>query len=273
MATKRTSVRSEESMVTLDLQPFLVPISIFLSALMIALSIFLAGRSIAVSIDPDSVKSKQTADDEGTTTPPAAAPAPAAATTKTVSIDDDPITGNRDAKVAIVEFSDYECPFCKRHFQQTWPDIKKNYIDKGEVMLVYRDFVAVPGHDPAATKEAQAAECARDQGNDETYFKIHDKMFNTTLGNGAGLSDTQLKQLAGEVGVNGDKLMDCVNSGKFKDEVAKDQSDASTKYTIGGTPGFVIGTIDKDGNVTGTVISGAQPYATFEAAIKAALAK
>lgn len=103
------------------------------------------------------------------------------------SIDNDPILGNKNAPVTLVEFSDYECPFCKRHFTQTLSNIKKDYIDTGKVRLVYRDFIAVPSHNPAAEEEAIAANCAREQGGDEVYFKFHDEVFKRTKANGEGI--------------------------------------------------------------------------------------
>lgn len=103
------------------------------------------------------------------------------------SIDDDPVLGNKNAEIAIIEFSDYECPFCQRHFNQTYSNIKSNFIDNGKVKLVYRDFIAVPSHDPVATIEALAANCAKEQGGDEAYFKFHDEIFTKTKSNGGGV--------------------------------------------------------------------------------------
>ena len=269
--TVSTVNKDAGSVVTIDLQPLLVPFSIFISALMISVAIFFAGQSIAKSINPDAFDkagdSGDSADtgDAGTGTAPTAVPA----TNGTTTIDDDPILGDPDAKVAIVEFSDYECPFCQRYWEQTQPQIKTNYIDTGKVMFVYRDL-PLPFHDPAATKEAYAAECVRDQGGDIAYFKMHDKIFETTQGNGTGLTDDQIKQLAGASGVNGDNVITCINDEKFKDEVDKDKADA-TAAGINGTPGFIVGTVDSEGNVTGKIISGAQPYSAFEAAIAEAL--
>lgn len=105
----------------------------------------------------------------------------------TAKVDDDPLLGDKSSNITMVEFSDYECPFCKRHFTQTLPQIKKDYIDKGLVKLVYRDYVAVPSHNPAAELEALAANCARDLGGDEAYFKYHDSIFQNTKSNGAGV--------------------------------------------------------------------------------------
>src|SRR3989339_1412850 len=78
---------------------------------------------------------------------PAAAGAPQAPTKGIASIDDDPILGDKNAPITIIEFSDYECPFCKRHFTDTFPQIKSEYIDKGIVKLVYRDL-PLSFHDP-----------------------------------------------------------------------------------------------------------------------------
>lgn len=104
-----------------------------------------------------------------------------------VSLDDDPVLGDKNAQVTIVEFSDYECPFCKRHFTQTYPSIKKDYIDTGKAKLVYRDLIAVPSHNPWATQAAHAANCVKEQGGDEAYFKFHDEYYTKTAANGQGI--------------------------------------------------------------------------------------
>ncbi|MEX0587505.1 MAG: thioredoxin domain-containing protein, partial [Patescibacteria group bacterium] len=93
-----------------------------------------------------------------------------------VSVDDDPVIGDPNAPVTIVEFVDFECPFCKSFFEETFPKIKSDYIDTGKVRFVLRDL-PLPFHNPAATKEALAANCARDQGGDGKYFLYHDEIF------------------------------------------------------------------------------------------------
>ncbi len=104
------------------------------------------------------------------------------------SVDNDPQLGKKDSPLTIIEFSDYECPFCKRHFEKTYPSLKKDYIDSGKARLVYRDFIAVEGHNPAATQEALATECVKELGGDEVYFKYHDLLFTHTKSNGVGIS-------------------------------------------------------------------------------------
>ncbi|OGE32522.1 hypothetical protein A3C59_01475 [Candidatus Daviesbacteria bacterium RIFCSPHIGHO2_02_FULL_36_13] len=181
-----------------------------------------------------------------------------------VSVDDDPLLGNKDAPITLIEFSDYECPFCKRHFDQTLPQIKKDYIDTGKVKLIFRDF-PLSFHDPMATYEAQAANCAREQGGDTAYFKIHDEMFKKTTSNGNGLTKDQIKQLATDLGLNGTNILSCADSDKYKDEVTKDITDGSA-VGVSGTPAFFIGKSNSTGVIEGTIVVGAQPYSVFQSA-------
>lgn len=175
--------------------------------------------------------------------------------------DDDPVLGDANAPVTLIEFSDYECPFCKRHFVQTLPLIKENYIDTGKVKMVFRDF-PLGFHDPLATQQAMAAECAREQGGDEVYFAYHDLIFETTASNGRGMQKEELYELAEDVGVNKAKFTECLDSGKYADEVKKDIADGS-RAGVSGTPAFL---------VNGQLISGAQPFSAFEQVIEAELA-
>lgn len=186
-------------------------------------------------------------------------------TPKKVSVDDDPVLGNENAKVTLIEFSDYECPFCKRHFDQTFSQLKKEYIDTGKVKLVFRDL-PLPFHDPMATTEAIAANCAREQGDDSTYYKYHDEIFKRTKSNGNGLSVDDLYTISTDLGLSVDVLKTCVDSGKYKEEVSKDLADSST-VGANSTPTFFIGKSSTDGVITGTKIVGAQPYSTFKAEI------
>lgn len=189
-------------------------------------------------------------------------------TTK-VSADNDPVLGDANAPVTIIEFSDYECPFCKRHFQQVYPQIKKNYIDTGKVKLVFRDFVAVQGHNPLARSEAMAAECAREQGGDAIYFKYHDEIFKKTTSNGDGLELSELASIATKLGLNATSLQQCLHSNKYKEEFEKDNADALSYLprNDAGTPSFFIGKSTADGMIEGTLIKGAQPYSAFQATI------
>ena len=196
-------------------------------------------------------------------------PAPSAPTPSQikVSIDDDAIYGDKDAPVTLIEFSDYQCPFCRKFWQDTLPSIKKDYIDTGKVKLVFRDFPL--GFHQSAIPAAEAANCAREKGGDEAYYKMHDKLFQEqNILDGGSVSSTvqftatDMKKWAKDIGYDIDS---CLDSGKYKDEIQKDLRDG-TAAGITGTPGFII--LDKDNKATS--ISGAQPSTVFDSALKAA---
>lgn len=108
--------------------------------------------------------------------------------TATVSFDDDPRMGNSNAKVAILEFSDYECPFCKQFHIQTFDRIKTDFIDSGDVYYVYRDL-PLSIHEPKASEYAQAANCVKQISSDEKYFEFSAQLFEKTQANGQGIPD------------------------------------------------------------------------------------
>ena len=99
------------------------------------------------------------------------------------TIDDDAVLGDDSATVTVIEFTDYQCPFCSRHFEQTFGQIKKNYIDTGKVKYVVRDFPL--SFHSNAHKAAEAAECAGEQGK---YWEMHEKLFKEQ-GTWSGASD------------------------------------------------------------------------------------
>lgn len=181
-----------------------------------------------------------------------------------VSIDDDPMMGDKNAKLTVIEFSDFECPFCKRSFNDVIPNLKKDYIDKGLVRFVYRDLPL--SFHQNAHKEAQAAECARDQGGDTSFFKYHDEIFKRTISNGTGLALDQLPVIATDLGLNVSQFQQCLDSGKYKDEVDKDTAYAE-EVGANGTPTWFIGKTTGDGIIEGTKIVGAQPMSSFQSTI------
>jgi protein-disulfide isomerase len=177
--------------------------------------------------------------------------------------DDDPVKGNKDAKVTIVEFSDFQCPYCGKFYENAYQDILKNYVNTGKAKLVFRDL-PLDGHE-GAMPAALAANCAREQGGDTSYFKMHDYLFanQKTLFADTSKIDATMKQAASKIGLDGSSFATCYGSEKFKNEVEKDLSDAAS-VGIRGTPSFII---------NGQYISGAQKYEKFKAAIDAALVK
>lgn len=153
-------------------------------------------------------------------------------------VDDDPVLGDSDAPVTIVEFSDYQCPYCARFRAQTLDLIKENYIDTGKVKFVYRDFPLSSIH-PMAQKAAEASECADDQ---DMFWEYHDKIFEGQR----SLSIDSLKQWASELGLNTGQFNTCLDSGKYESEVKNDLSDGSAAGGRG-TPFFLVGNIPLSG--------------------------
>ncbi len=199
---------------------------------------------------------------------PAAVPsAPAAAIAdepefagEPADIDDDAVLGDESATVTVIEFTDYECPFCARHHTDTFSQIKTNYVDTGKVKYVVRDYPLSFHAD--AQKAAEAAECA---GEQDKYFEMHDKLFDNQGSWGSDASAT-FKTYASDIGLNAASFATCLDSGAMADEVATDFS-AGSAAGISGTPGFWI--VSDSGDSKN--ISGAYPYATFQEAIDAML--
>ena len=184
-----------------------------------------------------------------------------------ISLDDDPVKGNPDAPITIVEFSDFQCPFCARFHSTTLPQLEANYIDSGKVKFVYRDFPIQSIH-PNAVPAALASECADEQG---MFWEYHDLVFENQK-KWQGLSgrivvDT-FEQYALELGLNTSDFNTCFEPGKYADEVKKDFQEGIS-YGITGTPGFFIGN-DELGYVK---IIGAQPYPVFEELIESQIAR
>ncbi len=159
--------------------------------------------------------------------------------------------------VTLVEYSDIECPFCKR-FHPTMLKIMDEY--KGKVRWVYRHFPL--SFHANAQKEAEATECANEIGGNDAFWKYLDALIERTTSNGTGFALDQLVPLAKELGLNESKFKSCLNSGKFAQHV-KDEMNAGSVAGVSGTPGtFLIG---KDGK--SELISGAVPYESLKAAL------
>ena len=184
---------------------------------------------------------------------PAPSPTPTQPNKQQIDLDDDPVLGDKDAPVTIVSFEDYQCPFCKRAFDQTFPQLKSEYIDTGKVKLVYRDYPL--SFHPQAQSAAEASECANDQGE---FWDYHDALFN----NQATLGSDLYTKLAGDLGLDVGQFTECVDSGKFRQEVQDDFSYGSS-VGVSGTPTFFI---------NGIKLVGAQPFQAFKNIIDAELA-
>jgi len=185
-------------------------------------------------------------------------PAPSPSGSIKVSVgNDDPILGDRNAPIKIVEFSDFQCPFCERAYSGAVTDLENSaYFKNGEVALVYKHFPLTSIH-PYAQKAAEAAECANKQGK---FWEYH----NTLFENQQALDDASLKSYAAQLKLDTKKFNSCLDNGDAKDKVAKDLAESQTAGGRG-TPYFVL--INEKGDTQ--AVSGAVPFANFEAAIKA----
>jgi protein-disulfide isomerase len=186
--------------------------------------------------------------------PGRAAPAAQPVVEKVVSIDDDPMKGDPNAPVTIIEFSDYECPFCKRNYDNTLAQIDKEYISKGKVRLVFRDYPLA--FHKKAVPAAMAANCAGEQGK---YWETHDFLFE----NPDKLDIPAIIDASGELGLDKDKFEACVNDKSKEAEITKDFKDGQ-KYGVRGTPSFFIGRTGDGKEFKGTFVRGAQPYSVFK---------
>lgn len=181
-----------------------------------------------------------------------------------VDVEGVPSLGDKNAKVAIVEYTDYQCPFCKRLFEDAFPQIKKEYIDTGKVRYFVRDFPLFQIH-PQAQKAAEAVNCAQDQGK---FWEMHDTLFK----NQTSLLPDDLKKYAVELGLNTDKFNNCLDSAQFEDKIKKVQADAE-KIGVRGTPASFVGAINGNTVSQAINVSGAVPFETFKTTIEEQLKK
>jgi protein-disulfide isomerase len=175
-----------------------------------------------------------------------------------------PVLGRASAPVTIVEFSDYQCPFCQRYFITTFPALKRDYIDTGKVRYVFRDYPLDQLH-PYARKAAEAAHCAGEQAK---YWEMHDVLFR----NQKALAPAQLPEYARTVGMDGAKFDRCLSSGRHASRVEQGITDGAAAG-VQGTPGFVVGETKAGGVVEGTPIRGAQSLDAFRRIIDQTLAE
>ena len=180
-----------------------------------------------------------------------------------VSMNDDPVKGDLNAPVTIIEFSDFQCPYCGRFFKSTLTEIERDYIKTGKVRYVFRDF-PLDFH-KQAPKASEAANCAGEQGK---YWEMHDKLFE----NQNALMVDKLRQYAAEVGLESGPFDACLDSGKYAEEINRDVEDGK-KAGVSGTPSFFIGKSQGPGKeITGKRIVGARPFESFKQVIDQILA-
>ena len=201
----------------------------------------------------------------------AVAPKPEAVTENTNGLEnmrpitgEDHIRGNPNAPVKIVEYSDMECPFCKR-FHTTMQQVMDEYGKDGKVVWVYRHFPLDSIHSKART-EAAASECANELGGSDAFWKYTDRFFELTPSNNQTDIQKVLPQIAGEIGLDVNKFNSCLTNGKY-DEHIQDDLDNATATGGNGTPWSII--LSASGKKY--PLSGAQPYEAVKQLIELAL--
>jgi protein-disulfide isomerase/copper chaperone CopZ len=237
----------EENMKKENSHNFYVPISIVVAGLIIAGAIIFTNRNQNPSPNLPTAASQP----KPTLATATSQPKPTAAPAEFKITKDDHVRGNFEAPITLVEFSDFECPFCERHY----PTMNKILADyKGKVRLVYKHFPLSQIH-PNAQKAAEASECAAEQGK---FWEYHDKLFENQA---SGLSLEKFKQWAKDLGLNSSKFNNCLDSGKYAQKVQADYQEGAEKG-VNGTPATF---------VNGQLVSGAVPYESFKQIIDSLL--
>lgn len=168
------------------------------------------------------------------------------------------VLGNPAAKVVLVEYGDFQCPFCGRFFKTTEQELKNTYIKEGKAALIWRDF-AFLGEE--SFRAAEASRCAGEQGK---FWEYHDHLFNNQRGENEGaFADTILKRFAQDLNLDQTRFNECFDSGKYS-EAVKEQSNEGRTLGVNGTPATF---------VNGKLVSGAVPFAVFKQAIEEELKK
>ncbi len=171
---------------------------------------------------------------------------------------DDPVRGDPKAKVTVVEFADYQCPFCGRFHTDVYTPLLKEYVDTGKVKFIFKNL-AFLGQE--STEAANAALCAKEQNK---FWEYHDHLFTNQNGENQGaFSVENLKGFAATLGLQTEQFNLCLDAKKYQKQVDADQAEAN-KNGFNSTPSTVVGTIP---------VVGAQPYSQFKSLIDAELAK
>lgn len=275
--SKRVESTNSDEYITLSLKGLSLPWAILLGVI-----IFTAGISSALYFGLKS-QSAATPNLPGDSVPTFAA---SEFSEVSLAFKDGPRKGSENAKVVIVEFSDLACPYCQKFHMETYPTLVSEYIEKGNVALVYKHY-PLAFHNPAATEAAKASYCVETLYSDEKMFAFIDQFFvnlGTVTQNASGtvnLVDKEFTGLFTKVGVDANRIKNCMKTAEATDRVERDiaeltefQNDIVAKGLSQGlgTPSFVIGTI-KNGRLEGRLIEGAYPLVAFQNVIEEQLNK
>jgi len=182
----------------------------------------------------------------------------------TLPVGGEPFKGSPAARVAIIEYSDYQCPFCGEYARQIFPQLDSAYIKSGKVRYYFRDL-PLQMH-PQALPAALASRCAGEQGK---FWEMHERLF----ANQNALGPDDLKKHAAAIGLDAARFDECLSSGKYRNAVARSMASAE-RMRLDGTPAFLMGVLDPNGEVVRVtqVKLGAQTYEEFKETLDGLLA-
>lgn len=243
---------------------YILAAAILVGAVLISASMFYATKTFIGKLDnttfaPSSLAVQATGN--APTAPSAGQPSQGLTPGQKVNVDVGhlPAKGNPNAKVKLVAFEDFRCPFCEKFFTDTEPQIIKDYVDTGKAVIYYREYQFLG---PASVIAGNAAECANEQGK---FWDMHQYLYK----NQPSESDTSMyttdnmTKIAGQLGMNTSSFKSCLSANKYDKNLQTDLS-AGQAAGVTGTPTVFI---------NGIPIVGAQPYAAFKAAIDQQLTK
>ncbi|TSC75534.1 MAG: DSBA oxidoreductase [Parcubacteria group bacterium Gr01-1014_30] len=223
--------------------PYLIPGAIVIAGVLIAGAVFLAQRN--PSLGPSATPG--TGELSGSELP---------AGNFQVDLEGWASKGDPSSPITIVEYADFACPFCGRFWQETLPQIERDYVDTGKVRIVYKDFIVVGGD-----RAAEAAHCAKEQGK---YWEYHDLLFSRQAQDKTNWANSEVHRgYARELGLNESALIECFESRRYQEKVSKSTQEA-VQNGGQGTPYFLI---------NNTPVFGAQPYSSFQQVIESILAE
>lgn len=247
MAKTKKQVKQEETVINLD--SFAVPIAIVVAGIVIALAVFLSNKGANQKENVSKEKETITAGSDEQEAP---------SSSSSSMLGNAPYVGDKSkAKIAIIEYSDFQCGYCKRHADEVYPELKSKFVDTGEIIYVFKSYPL--GESGLGYNAAVASQCVAGLVDGDKFASFHTKMFSVT-------SDADIKAAAVELGVDAGKYDACITSEDAKQKVMADRTEGS-KAGVEGTPGFVVGKIGDDGKVDGVIIKGAYPFSEFESAI------
>jgi len=227
--------------------PYLVPISVIVAGALVAVAVFLSGNNERSVV--------------GTETQPVAQKPATDAVRKVTAADH--IKGDINAPVKIIEYSDFECPFCQQ-FHHTLSEVMETYVDTSEVAWVFRQFPIEQLHSKAPAV-AMASECAAELGGNDAFWQFTDRYFEVSLANNRTDIETVIPQLIQEIGIEQSAFQTCFDSERHLDRIQADFNNAAESGGLG-TPWSIV--VAPNGKTF--PLSGAQPIGAVEQLIEIA---